>query len=381
MSDRAKGVERHLDLVSMGCRWVLDVSELDDAAAAETTQRWQRCVELASVATPVIEDDPQMLTVSATAKAYDLSRELTRKGLMRLRGQVTLLHAAALADPDGRALVLVAPSGGGKSTATRVLGQRLGYVSDETVVLLDDHRIAPHPKPPSLVIDPQDRSRKNEPPPDELGLGPTPGSPRLGRLVTLAREDSVTEPAIEEVGLIDQLLAILPETSSTWLVPGGLDRLARAASAGGPPARLHYAEIDTCHDLVRSHLAAPAAPAPEWEHLPPDEARRQTGEHPDLATADDDGLAGDELAGDLRLTRAPWSDAVAQDGEVLVLAGSRPLRLAGAGAVIWRAADAPATVDALVAAVVDALGDHPDAGALVRAAAADLLHHGALALA
>lgn len=386
MSDRAKGDDRHLDLVSMGCRWVLDVSDLDEAGAAGTAARWQRCIELAGRATPLVDNDPETIRVTATQQPYDLSRELTRKGLMRLRGRVTLLHAAALADESGRTLALVAPSGGGKSTATRVLGRHLGYLSDETLVLLADHRIAPHPKPPSLVVDPDDRWRKHEPAPDELGLGPTPGQARLARLLTLDRDAEVTRPTIEPVGLVDQLLAVLPETSSTWLVPNGLDRLARAVTVGGPPARLRYDEVDTCHDLVREHLAAPGTQPPTWEHLPPAEAERQTAEQvtgggPAGGVRSGADRAGGDLDGADRLVRAPWSDAVAHDGEVLVLAGARPLRLGGAGTTIWLAARAERTLDELTDLVVAELGDHPDSGALVRAAVADLLHHGALALA
>ncbi|WP_338749726.1 hypothetical protein [Janibacter alittae] len=381
MSDPTKGEVRHLDMVSMGCRWVLDVSELDEAPAAETAARWRRCIDLAGRSTPILDDEPQTVRATATRQSYDLSRELTRTGLVRLRGRVTLLHAAALADDSGRALALVAPSGGGKSTATRVLGRALGYLSDETLVLLEDHAIAPHPKPPSLVVDPADRWRKHEPSPDELGLGPTPGHARLARLLTLDRDTDVTEPSIEPVGLIDQLLAVLPETSSAWLVPDGLDRLARAVTVGGAPARMRYAEVDTCHDLVREHLAAPGTAPPIWEHLPPDATEQLTTEQVTGADPATSQVSGADLDGADRLVRAPWSDAIAHDGEVLVLAGPRPLRLAGAGAALWLGARPGHTLDELTDVVVAELGEHPDSGALVRAAAADLLRHGVLALA
>ena len=382
MSDAAVVGEGHVDLVTMGCRWVLDVSALDDAEAREMTDRWRRCHELAATSTIVLDDEPRTIAARAPADPYALSRQLTRVGLQRLTGRVVLLHAAALADEGGRALVLVAPSGGGKSTATRVLGQRLGYVSDESVVLLEDHRIAPHPKPPSLVVDPDRRFRKEEPSPDELGLGPTPAAPVLGRLLTLARYPEVTEPAIEPVGLLDQLLAVLPETSSTWLVPGGLDRLARAVTAGGPPARLRYGEIEACHDLVRAHLADEGGPAPTWEHLPPEESDRATDlDEPGVAPCGDDDEAEDdgaELAPADVLARGPWSDAVAADGEVLVLVGGTPLRLAGPGAAIWRAAGRGRPVGELVEEVVAELGEHPDAEPIVREAARLLLRHRAL---
>lgn len=377
MSDHAKGSDRHLDLVTMGCRWVLDLSALEDAPALEMTARWQRCRDLAATTTLVLDEEPVTITARASAVPYDLSREVTRRGLLRLTGRATLLHAAALADEDGRTLVLVAPSGGGKSTATRVLGQRLGYVSDESVVLLGDHRIAPHPKPPSLVIDPDQRFRKEEPAPDGIGLGPTPTAPRLGRLLVLARDAEAVEPSIETVGLLDQVLAMLPETSSTWLLPDGLDQLARAATAGGAPARLHYAEIASCHDLVRAHLEQDGQEAPVWEHLPPVGPQRWEEEGAEAAPGETQP-GGYELADTEVLARAPWSDAIALDGEVLVLAGPRPLRLAGPGAILWRAAEHGRPVHELVGEVTAQLGDHPDAGAIVRDAAAEMLRHGAL---
>lgn len=398
---------RALELTTMGCRWRLDVGDLDPDHAQAMATRWQRCADLAADPDALVLDEerigvrvfvgaaPEDLapgTVRAGAATVDrvpyaLSREITRTGLMRLRGRATLLHAAALADPDGRTLVLVAPSGGGKSTASRVLGARLGYVSDESVVLLEDGRIAPHPKPPSLIIDPQDRWHKEEPGPDELGLGPTPASPRLAALLTLRRDEDCPEPVIEEVGLIDQVLAVLPETSSTWWLEDGLDRLARAVTAGGQPARLRYAEVDTCHELVREHLARAASVAPTWEHLPAkgadrlpvDAAPEPTGTPGSTDTDDSTAAAKVAIEDHVRLVRAPWSDAIACDGEVLVLAGGRPLRLAGAGAVIWRAATTPLDLDELTQRVVEEFGEHPQAADLVRAAAAELVAHGVLA--
>ena len=390
-----------LDLVSMGCRWTLDLTALPGGDAAAMAARWQRCVALAAGDPLVLDEDPvtvrAMITPTASTAStadervvvaadperlpYDLSREITRTGLGRLRGRVTLLHAAALADGSGRALVLVAPSGGGKSTATRVLGQRLGYVSDESVILLSDHRIAPHPKPPSLVIDPDDRMHKEERPPDELGLLPTPPSPTLAALVTLSRDPQAVTPALEPVGLIDQVLLVLPETSSTWLLPDGLHQLARAITAGGEPRRLHYAEIDACHDLLHEHLAQ-ARPAPQtWQHVPPAKWQRledeSTGERDVDGSGDPDPTCADLRAVD-RVVRAPWSDAITVDGEVLVLAGSRPLRLAGAGAAIWSAATEPCTVEELTAHAVGALGENPDAPELVRQAVGELVDHDAL---
>ena len=57
------------------------------------------------------------------------------------------LHAAGLADRDGRALALVAASGTGKTTAARTLGGTLGYLSDETVSSAADSTSFPTPSP------------------------------------------------------------------------------------------------------------------------------------------------------------------------------------------------------------------------------------------
>lgn len=396
-----------VDLVTMGCAWTLDLTALDARRADETRDRWARCVDLAiDPGTIRLDEEPTTLRVGlgdlpATEAAgsgvvgsvvtasdperlpYVLSREITRLGLTRLRGRASLLHAAALTDADGRAVVLVAPSGGGKSTATRVLGERLGYVTDESVVLLADGRIAPHPKPPSLVIDPADRWHKAEPAPDEVGLGPTPAAPRIAALLTLARDPDEAHPRIEPVGLLDQLLAVLPETSSTWWLDDGLDRLARALTAGGVPARLVYAEVATCHELVAEHLAQAAPAAPTWEHLPP--AAHERLPRDDEGSAPEPTPRTPHSPGGMRTDQAPprvvrasWSDAIACDGEVLVLAGPRPLRLAGPGAVAWRAAREPVTVADLTTTVVAELGEHPEADRIVGAAVADLIDHGAL---
>ena len=72
-------------------------------------------------------------------------------------------------------LALVGPSGTGKTTATRLLATRLGYVSDETVSIDPDGTVAPHPKPLSVVARPTaGRGDKQQLSPDDLGLAARP---------------------------------------------------------------------------------------------------------------------------------------------------------------------------------------------------------------
>ena len=75
------------------------------------------------------------------------------------------------------------------------------------------------------------------------------------------------------------------------------------------------------------------------------------------------------------VVRGTWSDAIAIDGEVLILAGPRPFRLAGPGAVIWRAAQSSVSLDDLTARVTEEFGDNPDGAAIVREAVAQLVEH------
>ena len=99
------------------------------------------------------------------------------------------LHAGGVADRDGRVLAVVGASGAGKTTATRALARRLGYVSDETISIEPGapYVVHAHPKPLSVVVDPAEPRRKSQHGPDELGLRTAPPELRLHRLVVLHR--------------------------------------------------------------------------------------------------------------------------------------------------------------------------------------------------
>src|SRR5690242_6668193 len=86
---------------------------------------------------PLDLDVPLLGDVETTL--HHLSSALTLAVVERQAGRLWMLHAAALADPaSGATVVLVAPSGTGKSTAARTLGRRWGYVTDETAGLAAD---------------------------------------------------------------------------------------------------------------------------------------------------------------------------------------------------------------------------------------------------
>lgn len=204
---------------------------------------------------------------------YTISRAVTLRSITRRRGEALMLHAVGVCGPDGATVVLVAPSGTGKTTAANALGKELGYVSDETIVVEDDGRISPYAKPLSIISDPDRRYRKQEHSPDDLGLlQPTPEAPpHLAAMVVLRRDTAATTPEFTSEGLIDAVLMVIPETSALPAMVDPLDRLCRALTQRGGPYKLRYAEIGDCVDLVRALTEADEerdAGAPTWEHHP-----------------------------------------------------------------------------------------------------------------
>ena len=86
-----------------------------------------------------------------TAMLSALSQRVTLAALEQRRGDLWMLHAAGLAGDDGRVVVLVGPSGRGKTTAVRTLATSFGYVSDESVAIDDEGRVWPYRKPLSEI--------------------------------------------------------------------------------------------------------------------------------------------------------------------------------------------------------------------------------------
>ena len=145
-----------------------------------------------------------------------LSQQVTLAAIEAARGRAWMLHAAGIATPDGQVVVLVGPSGRGKTTASRALGAVYGYVSDETIAIDDDGRVWPYRKPLSVIEDPA--APKTQLPPSALGLQPLPDAElRVAAVVLLDRDPSHPEAPTVEVtdrrrrargaGLADELPA------------------------------------------------------------------------------------------------------------------------------------------------------------------------------
>ncbi|MFL6177779.1 MAG: hypothetical protein ACJ715_14085 [Ornithinibacter sp.] len=382
---------------AFGARWVLDVSGLDEALARELVHLWDRATGIPASGESLSADACPPFVVTRTAEGwvevdgsaqptsdpdvpYRVSRRLTHASILRRSGQCVMLHAAGVATDDGGTVALVAASGTGKTTAGRVLGRRLGYVSDETVAVEHDLTVRAYPKPLSIVVDPASPSVKHERSPDDLRLRRAPRSLRLSAVVVLERSDDAVVPTLEPIGLVEAMGVVLPQTSALPSLDRPLDRLARVLAAGHGPYRLRYRDIDDCVDLVGdlAHAGVRTAPKEQdvvwtWVAGPTPSAPTEPAPEPASVTPPDD------IALSTTVWRSDFRDAVVCDGSVLLLSrDGRPITLPGLAATLWLSADAPRTVGDLVGAATARIGSHPDAEALVLATARTLVGHGVL---
>ena len=364
---------------AFGARWTLDVSGLDAHLADELLHLWDRAIvtdaagsaEAGHPAEASTEDAPDFVvrrtddgsvTVGErTQHADDLdvpylvSRLLTTASIVRRVGSCVMLHAAGIATDHGGTVALVAASGTGKTTASRVLGRSLGYVSDETIAVEHDLTVRPYPKPLSIIVDPGAPTSKHERSPDDLGLVRAPRSLHLSAVAVLDRRDDVAEASLEPIGLVEALALVLPQTSGLVSLDRPLDRLARVLSVGGGPYRLTYRDIDDCVDLVADLAHA-----------------RQRGAD-DVAWTWIDGLEDapypmsvpEAFGPSTTVWRNGFRDALLSNGVLLVMQDWSPVTLPGLAATLWLAAGEKCTVADLVDVATVELGGHPDAEVIV----------------
>ena len=375
---------------AFGARWTLDVSGLEPPLGAELQRLWERARVDAAEPTRAPGDAPAFVvrrTVEGRVEIdgmphqlvdadlpYAVSRALTAASIHRRSGQCLMLHAAGVATDDGGTVALVAGSGTGKTTASRVLGQRLGYVSDETVCVEHDLRVRAYPKPLSVVMDPEAPRGKRESSPDELGLVRAPAALSLCCTVLLRRSPDVASPVLEPIALVDAMAEVLPQTSALPSLDRPLDRLAVALAAGHGPWRLTYRDVADCLDLVAdlAHRRFPDGPPHEvtWTWVAGHDGTA-SGE----ATAAE---PASEVDARTTWTRAPFRDAVVSDGSALVMLDRVPVTLPGLAATVWLAAVDPVGLVDLVDVATASHGAHPDAAEVVAGTVASLVAQGLL---
>ncbi|UPL11305.1 ATP-binding protein [Microbacterium sufflavum] len=346
-------------VAAIGAVIEIDVEGRRSGFAGRVREAWTDALTAADgEASAVVAVRPELDDDAALAM---LSTDVTLAALEKRRGDpLWMLHAAGLADAEGRVVVLSAASGTGKTTAARHLSRRFAYVSDETVGVADDGSVVAYRKPLS-VIEPSSPhkvqvapSRLHEGPPLAAGL-------RVAAIVVIdRREDGPDVPEVERLDIATALELLAPQTSYLSDMPAPLHLVRDLLAAVGGAVRIRYREAASLDgaidDLLRSASRRPVADA--------------TGRAP---------LDPTELTGSGVYGRTVVIDALdLEDGRLALLrrseTGSRVHVLDGIGPTVWHAASG-LTVDEITDQVVAAHGRPGDADprALVQAAI-DRLH-------
>lgn len=340
----AKGermAEPHVVTVSaLGSTIAIRASNWPQHAIARLEQAWSGAMtagtggagpaETAPAETvPVEVDAPALHTDDRAAVEIALSQlsgTVTLAAIEAGRGRLLMLHAAALAAPDGRVIALVGPSGRGKTTAALTLGRQFAYVTDECCGVAADGTVLPYRKPLSVIDDSVQRPHKAQRSPDELGLMPLPDLPlRLAAVAVLDRDPAAaTEPAVLMDAFGDAVEHLVPQISALPALPDALHRLRDTVGVNVP--RIRYREAEELPEMLRGLLAAPPPP------------RR-----PAL------------------WTRGNAIDAMQHGDALLVLLDGTVQRIEGIAPIIWQHLSVPRSLDEVVDEVVARIGA-PDPG-------------------
>lgn len=299
---------------------------------------WSRCL---ATDKQIVDETPRIRLRSGNRPgvADRLSRLVTLRAIEQQRHRLLMLHAGAVCHGD-RAVAFVAASGGGKTTATRTLATRYGYLTDETTAVDADFRVLPFPKPLS-VLQPTGQW-KQQLSPDAAGLArPTHPHPTLRRLVVLDRRDDIDQPQLSRLDLAQAMPVLGPQISYLSALPRPLHRLVALIQQCGGVLRVSYSEAVDLIDVVEELFDT--APAPGT---------------PDVAAPSPraDSSTTEPIAAPGSYARAAVTDQLAIDDRVAVLVDNRLLILDGVGAATWRALGHCADAASIVDAVTEELG-------------------------
>ncbi|KIS26206.1 hypothetical protein TV39_16265 [Arthrobacter sp. SPG23] len=304
--------------------------------------------------------------------AEHLTSRLTVAAILENAGEFMMLHACGVADPaTGAVVALVAKSGTGKTTAASVLAGTYGYVTDETVAIAPDGSVLPYPKPLSVKQGPG--APKHQVGPDELGLQPAPAKPFIQSIVLLDRTESDKatnqQPTLRQVPLADALLALIPDSSSQAEIDEPLQSLCRLIDRVGGVWQVTYSEAADLPQALEPLFKKQRRSKPTWEARPAAGAAAAAGGAATAATAVTETTQIPE--GWIR--RVEPKDAVAIDGDLLVMLESEIVRLSGIGPAIWETTASAVTLDQLAEEVAQVHGRPDDYRAAVAAAAGQLI--------
>ena len=274
----------------------------------------------------------------------DLTSRITVAMIEQLVGSGVMLHSAVIGDPESkRALALVGVSGSGKTTASRFLGSKLAYLTDETAIISDEGFVTPYPKPLSVIVDPN--APKEQQNPVEAGLNvvaPEDRGYKLTRIVLISRDEQAKEPRLERVPLHEALVFLSEQSSGLAKHPEGVVSLAKLVERCGGVWRLVYSEVEDTLPLVQDLLNGGELPnADEVESL-----EKYTVE---------DHLPGVFLNGTIAVSRMPGTSGVrvGEDGPFLLLQDTALNELSEFAAECWLQAEGDISYDDLYARLAE----------------------------
>lgn len=265
----------------------------------------------------LVLDAPTDTPESIAAGLAHASALITRTLIDLNAGQGLLFHAAAVG-ADGRAILLVGPSGAGKTTAITRLAGPHRYLTDETALVRADGSVLPYAKPLSVE---RGGPAKAQHAPAELGLRVADAPHEVARVIVLNREaGGPRQPRSRRLDVVESLEALVPQLSALERHPNPLGALAELIRQVGGIEQLSYADVV---DLDPAS-GPPASP-------------RLTDEELAFSTLDCDRDEGTEPG----LIRTRASDAL-EIADALVLAHGSEIRvLAGVAKTLWLEAGAP----------------------------------------
>ncbi len=369
---------RNLLIDAIGTVIEIDGSALTDGGWAAVERAWSGAGVVSGVAADPSATVAAHGTVTTESMLASLSIDVTLAALEQRAGEILMLHAAGLATDEGRVVVLVGPSGRGKTTASRVLGRDFGYVSDESVGIEADGTVLPYRKPLSLIEDHDYLKAQRSP--KELGLRPLADRPlRVAALVLIERDAGVAEPRVERLDPAEGIVGLAQQASYLGRLPHPLRTLSSHVAAVGGVHRVTYSDAATLAPAI-AQLAGrePSRAAGQGESEPP--------ATPEPLWAAPATTSGAQYRSEPTYRRVPALDTLALDDDRLALLvqhdgkTTRVIVLDGIAPTIWAATAEPTMLAAIAEAAVATHGEPAgtDAATLVAASVAQLESEGLL---
>lgn len=180
---------------------------------------------------------------------------VTTRAITARAGSLLMMHACVVADPEtGAAVVLVGPSGAGKTTVAHTLGTSFGYLTDECAGIRDDHTVVPFPKPLSLVSG-SPSGVKEQVSPSSLGLLEPPEEADVAAVLYLDRRpDAPATPELAPVSNVHALGMLCPQVSFVGSRPGPLWRIVSVLDVAGGLRRVSYRDASDLYGVVEDLL-------------------------------------------------------------------------------------------------------------------------------